>query len=456
MTIVMKFGGTSVADGEKMKTAAALVSDTAEKDDVVVVTSAMAGITDLLLDTAKNVCSMKERDIVKFVDKIKKRHLDAASIAVVKNIDKITSAIERRSAELTETLMNMMDTGLTDQFGDRVASFGEKFSSAILCGAISDLRHSDWHHGDNDLIVVDTDFINPEPDMAATKENVGKRIVPQIKKGIIPVITGYMGCTHDGQTTTLGRGSSDLISSIVGACLDAEEIQIWTDVDGILTADPKVVPDSKLIPSISFSEAGELAYFGAKVLHPKTLLPAVKNEIPVRILNTQNPSSTGTVIFREAERTPEVVKAVTSKKGVTMLDIVSTKMLAAHGFLAKVFEIFGRHGISIDMVSTTEVSVSLTIDSRVNGRMKPVMKELRQISDVRMVRDKALVCVVGDGMRMVPGTAGRIFSCLGRHGINVECISQGASEVNISSVVDERYADEAVRVLHDEFFPEAK
>ena len=214
-----------------------------------------------------------------------------------------------------------------------------------------------------------------------------------------------------------------------------------------------MVPGSRLIPKVSFGEASELAYFGAKVLHPKTILPAMQKNIPIRILNTHNPSSPGTMIVSGAERSKEIVKAITSKSGVTMVDIVSTKMLAAHGFLAKVFEIFGRHGISIDMISTTEDSVSMTIDSRINGRMEPVLRELRDISQVNLLENRAVICIVGDGMKMVSGTAGRVFSCLGKSGINVECISQGASEINIGLVVEERDAANAVRALHQEFFP---
>ncbi len=456
MTIVMKFGGTSLADGERIKAAAALAADASRKEGVAVVVSAMGGTTDTLLGVIGKATRMKDREIDAFVAGVRKMHEEAVAVAVSKKRDRIMEAMAMRSDELAEAITNIRDTGLTTHFRDRVASFGEKFSSAIVSGAISDHTESDWHHGDSGLIVVDENFISPEADMETTQEEISKKIVPQMKKGIVPVITGYMGCTHDGQTTTLGRGSSDLIASIVGACIDAREVQIWTDVDGLLTADPKVVPGARLIPRMSFAEASELAYFGAKVLHPKTILPAMNSNIPIRILNTLNPGSRGTEIVSDRERAPGIVKAITSKKGINMLNIVSAKMLASHGFLARVFDVFGRHGISIDMISTTEVSVSLTIDSRINGRLEPVMKELSGIASVNLLSGKALVCVVGDGMRMVSGTAGRVFSCLGKGGINVECISQGASEINISLVVDEKDCDGAVRALHHEFFPEAE
>lgn len=455
MAIVMKFGGTSVGDGEKFVRAAAIVRDAAGKDEVCVVVSAMGGVTDALLAAAGSAGGMKDCDIEAFLSRLSKKHADAARAACAKKkLPAVTLALKKRTAELRKDIINVRDTGLSEHFKDRIAAYGEKMSAAILSGAISKHVPSEWHHGDNSIIVVDENFIGCEPDMDTTEEEIRKKILPQMKKGTVPVVTGYMGCTHDGHTVTLGRGSSDHIASIIGACIGASEIQIWTDVDGFLTADPKVVKGSRLIPKLSFAEASELAYFGAKVLHPKTLMPAIQRDIPVRILNTHNPSSPGTLITKGAERHPQVVKSITSKKEIVMVNIVSARMLAAPGFLAKTFDAFSRRGISIDMVSTTEVSISLTIDSRLNGRLSPVINELRKMAEVRVVEGKALICVVGDGMRMAAGTAGRLFYCLGRKGINVECISQGASEINISFIVDQKDADAAVRALHDEFFPE--
>jgi aspartate kinase len=452
MTIVMKFGGTSVSDGLKFLRAAELVKKAAEKDKVVVVVSAMAGVTDMLLDAAGSACRYDEKKIEAFVNRIRKKHRRAAKLAVKKNTKKILSAVEKRSEELKETLLRIKVVGLTELWKDRTAAFGEKMSAAILSGAISSDIQSDWYHGDNGLIVVDGNFISPEPDMEITEKEVRKKLSPRLKKGIVPVVTGYMGCTHDGHTTTLGRGSSDHIATILAYCLDAQEVQIWTDVDGLLTADPKLVPKSSLIERISFAEAGELAYFGAKVLHPKTMVPAMKKNIPIRVMNTYRPSGPGTIIVNEKERHPGIVKAITVKKDITMINIVSTKMLEAHGFMSAVFDIFNRRGISVDMISTTEVSISLTIDSGQDAKLKYVLKNLGKIAEACVMKDRALVCVVGEGMKTVPGTAGRVFSCLGRNGINVESISQGASEINISFIVKDSEADRAVRVLHDEFF----
>ncbi|MBN2330603.1 MAG: aspartate kinase [Candidatus Aenigmarchaeota archaeon] len=453
MTLVMKFGGTSLGDGRKIKAASALVKAAAKDDRVVVVVSAMAGITDSLLGAAGSAYVSSERDIESFVESISKRHKEAIAIAIRKERKKVRRAIDARADELREALLGVHTSGLTEQGRDRISAFGEKMSAAVMSGAISEFSKSEWHHGDDGLILTDENFVNAEPDMQKTCAQVRKRISPQLRHGIIPVVTGFMGCTPDGHTTTLGRGSSDHIASILGACLGAREVQIWTDVDGLLTADPRIVGGSRLIGTVSFREAGELAYFGAKVVHPKTMLPAVRKGIPIRILNTFNPGSMGTEIKGRGERHDGVVKAITSKKGITLIDIVSTRMLAAHGFLAELFGIFGRHGMSIDLISTTEVSVSVTIDENVNGRLKPVVEDLERIASVKVCKDRAMVCVVGEGMREAPGTAGRVFSRLGRDRVNVECISQGASEISICMVVKEGEADHAVRILHDEFFP---
>ncbi|MFH0956967.1 MAG: aspartate kinase [Candidatus Aenigmatarchaeota archaeon] len=452
MAIVMKFGGTSVGDGRSFSAAAAIVGSAAKKDRVCVVVSAMAGVTDALLGAAGAAGGMKDEDIVAFTRELQEKHLRAARICCKKRLPEVQDAIEERIKELQKDMAKVRDTGLTEHFRDRIAAFGEKMSAAILSGAISEHVPSEWHHGDRGLIIVDENFIGPEPDMEATEKEVKRKVLPQMKKGIVPVVTGFMGCTHDGHTVTLGRGSSDHIASIIGACLGASEIQIWTDVDGFLSADPKIVKGSMLIPKLSFAEASELAYFGAKVLHPKTLMPAIQKGIPVRILNTHNPGSAGTLITKETGSLPEVVKSITSKKGVVLVNLVSARMLAAPGFLSKTFETFSRRGISIDMVSTTEVSITLTIDGRMNGRLDPVIKELAKMAEVKVEGGKSIVCVVGEGMKLAAGTAGRVFHCLGEKGINVECISQGASKINISFIVEDKDADAAVRALHNEFF----
>jgi aspartate kinase len=266
----------------------------------------------------------------------------------------------------------------------------------------------------------------------------------------VPVVTGFIGRTRDGAPTTLGRGGSDYTAAILGAALGAEEVEIWTDVDGVLSADPRVVPEAHTIGELSFAEAAELAYFGAKVLHPKTLLPATRRGIPVRVRNTWRPRHPGSRVVRRGERSATVVKAIAAKKGIIVVHVVSTRMLLAHGFLARLFQAFADHRIVVDLLSSSEVSVSLTVD-RAAGLARAV-RELRRFAQVRTARDRALVSVVGEGLGESPGLAGRVFTALGEDGINVETISQGASGLNLSFVVRAALAERAVRGLHRRFF----
>ncbi|MBI2974282.1 MAG: aspartate kinase, partial [Deltaproteobacteria bacterium] len=268
----------------------------------------------------------------------------------------------------------------------------------------------------------------------------------------VPVITGFIGKDKNGKITTLGRGGSDYSAAIIGAAINADEIQIWTDVSGVYSADPRIVKNARKIEKISFAECSELAYFGAKVLHPKTILPAMNKNIPVKVLNTFEPENSGTIILSEMKKSDEIVKALTCKKNITLININSTRMLFAYGFLARVFYVFDKYNISVDMISTSEVSMSLTIDKDMN--LDKAVEELNQIATTNIVRNKAIVCVVGVGLKNETGIAGKIFSLMGQHKINVEMISQGASEINISFVVENDEAEKAVKLLHREFVEE--
>jgi aspartate kinase len=261
---------------------------------------------------------------------------------------------------------------------------------------------------------------------------------------------GFIGATEAGVTTTLGRGGSDFSASIVGAGIGAEEIQIWTDVDGMLTSDPRIAPGGHRVKLISFGEAAELAYFGAKVLHPATVVPAVEKNIPVLILNSQRPQAEGTRIIPEAVPCSNAVKSIACKQSIALVNIVSTRMLMAYGFLKRIFEIFDRFETPVDMVATSEVSVSLTIDNP--SRLDRIEKELRQFAEVTIERDQAIVCLVGDNIRYTPGVSARVFRALGD--VNVRMISQGASLLNLSIVVDGADLKRAVELLHGEFFSE--
>jgi aspartate kinase len=282
----------------------------------------------------------------------------------------------------------------------------------------------------------------------STYVEIPRRLGPALASDAVAVVTGFVAKDKDGFLTTLGRGGSDYSAALLGAALGAEEIQIWTDTSGMLSADPRIVPEAQPVPHLSFAEASELAYFGARVLHPKTLLPAMDRGIPVRILNTARPGDPGSCITASAEPSGAQwrVKSIACKKAVTAVTIVSTRMLLAHGFLARVFEIFGRHHLVVDLVTTSEVSISVTLDD--TSRLEVALAELEGIGRVEVKHGLAVVAVVGEGAPTRIGLAGHVFTLLGGVGIGVEMISQGASRVNLSFVVSEPDADRSVRLLH--------
>ena len=299
----------------------------------------------------------------------------------------------------------------------------------------------------SDLILTDDQFGKAVPDEPAIEQALAARVVPLLDAGQIPVLGGFIG-SHNGITTTLGRGGSDYTGALIGGGLHAGAIEIWTDVDGIMTTDPRICPDALRVKTISFEEAAELAYFGAKVLHPATILPAVQKNIPVWVLNSRTPASAGTVITALPPPCRSPFKSIAVKKRLTIIDIVASRMLLAHGFLRLVFEVFDRHRCAIDMVSTSEVSISVTVDSR--EALPAISADLRELADVKFEGNKALVCLVGEDIRGQAGIAGQVFGALSH--INLRMISQGASEINLSFMINEEDAEEAVRSLHTHFF----
>ena len=451
MVIVVKLGGTSVGSGEAIRNAATIVTDIASKSGVIVVVSAMSGVSNGLVNMVETVPKSGE-EIDEFISGLRDRHLRAISETVKAQREQIASKIESLLSGLKASLELFHSGDAETHEKYNILAYGEKLSAPILSGAINDITPSSYHFGDDHIICTDTDFKSATPLMAETESALRNMLLPEVEKGIIPVLTGFIGCTPDGRTTTLGRGSSDFVASIVGRAIDAEEIQIWTDVDGIMTAEPRIVPKARLIDTISYAEANELAYFGAKVLHPKTTAPAIQKNIPVRIKNSRNPQCPGTLIIGNVNREPGKPTAITHKKDIILIDIHSTAMFAAYGYLASIFEVFKKFSVSVDMISTTEVSVSMTIDSFYKGMLEPVVEELGKFARVRMMRDKALICVIGEGLKSSPGLTGTIFSCLGEHGININCISQGALEMNLSFVVNASEADRAVQLLHEKLF----
>jgi aspartate kinase len=287
--------------------------------------------------------------------------------------------------------------------------------------------------------------------MEESELRVRQELAPMVELGKVPVAQGFIGATTNGVTTTIGRGGSDYSAAILGACAGADAIEIWTDVDGLMTADPRVVPEARRIRIISFVEAAELSYFGAKVLHPSTVIPAIGRGIPVHIYNTKNPACEGTLIVSEARPSKNVIKSIAFKRGVTIVNVASTRMLMAHGFLSAIFDVFEKHRTSVDVVTTSEVSVSITIDS--TEALDSIRQELGGIGEVTVERSRAIICVVGDNLKSTPGVAARIFSAI--QPTNVNMISQGASEINLTFVIDDGDVDRVARAPHKEFFAEA-
>jgi aspartate kinase len=331
---------------------------------------------------------------------------------------------------------------------DAIVSFGETLSSTLLAEVLNQKGIKARQVDARRCIITDEEFTSAAPLMVETFAQSQRELIPILENGVVPVLGGFIGSTKQGVTTTLGRGGSDYTAALIGAALGVREIQIWTDVTGVLTADPRVVPEAQTIERLSYGEAAELAYFGAKVLHPKTIQPAIENSIPVRICNSRAPQEPGTLVGPETETSPRTIKAIAHKTGVTTVQISSARMLGAYGFLRKLFEVFDEHRTVVDVVTTSEVSVSLSLDDA--SALPAIVAELEKLGTVRVEKRCAIICVVGEGLRGTPGIAARVFSTISD--INVTLISQGASSINFTFAIEEEHVKEAVTRLHDEFF----
>jgi len=331
-----------------------------------------------------------------------------------------------------------------------VAAYGEVLSSKLVAAALSAHDVPGVYVDSRECIVTDETFMRAAPLFDDTNARLKEFVAPLVERGEVPVMGGFVGATRGGVTTTIGRGGSDFSAAIVGAGLNADKIEIWTDVDGMMTTDPNICPDARRIKLISFDEAAELAYFGAKVLHPATVLPAIQKNIPVYILNSQNPSCEGTRITARAPHCKNFFKAIAAKKRITIVDVAAPRMLLAHGFLKAIFEAFDRHRIPVDVVSTSEVSVSLTVDS--NESIPALAADLAKLADVKYEGRKAIVCLVGENLREIPGIAAHVFGELSD--VKIRMISQGASEINLTFVIDEELVPNVIQRLHKRFFDE--
>ncbi len=447
--IVCKFGGTSVQDAQAMMRAAQIIRER-QKRQPIVVSSAMGKTTNHLLDVALIASKGKRADALELLGKIRESHLrEARKLGITAAGDWPLEILHTYFKEMRDLVRGLSALGeLTPRIKDAMASYGERLSTVILTRALQNEGIPAQLMDARQCIITDDSFTRANPLFDLTYAAIVEHLLPVVKAGKVPVFQGFIGRTHDGITTTIGRGGSDHTASIVGAALDAEDIQIWTDVDGIMTTDPRMVSEARRIKAISFNEAAELTYFGAKVLHPATILPAVRKQIPVHVLNSYKPDQDGTLIQDESPPCENPVKAIAFKNGITVVHIASTRMLMAHGFLKKIFEVFDQYQVPVDVVSTSEVSVSLTVED--TSALYNIITELKKISEVNVEGSKAIVCCVGDNLRNIPGVPHLAFSAL--QDINIHMISQGASAINITFVIDEDRLAEAVRGLHDVFF----
>lgn len=447
--VIMKFGGTSVEDEEAFRRVREIVGARREARPIVVL-SAMSRVTDALLASVQLAAGGQVESASRSLDEHFERHLKVARTLLPAEAAKTSEAtIEMARGEIAELLKQV--TALSRPLPllqDEIVSYGERLSASLLAEVLRADDLAAQYVDARRCILTDDEHGCATPLFKETKKRTLSELEPLVQNAMIPVLGGFIASSLNGATTTLGRGGSDYTAAIVGAALSASEIQIWTDVPGVLTADPRVVKGAQTIPRLSYAEAAELAYFGAKVLHPKTIQPAVEQNIPVRICNSRAPDEGSTLVCAETETSPHTIKAIAHKTGVTTIQVTSARMLGAYGFLRAIFEIFDRHRTVVDVVTTSEVSVSLSLDYP--GELRALLEELKSLGSVNVEKRRAIICVVGEGLRGTPGIAGRVFSIIG--GINVSLISQGASSINLTFAIDEDRVAEAVRRLHDGLF----
>jgi len=447
--IVIKFGGTSVGNADRVAEAIDIVVARRHLRPIVVV-SALAGVTDALVAAADAARAQQPEVAASIIADVRRKHEDVGLRLIQQRQDFFDAFVAQLSKQIEE--VNVILKGfaylgeITPRGADRIMSIGEKFSSVLFAYTLM-MRAPAEHVHSETVVITDDNFGSATPDMDATTAAATEALLPIVERGHIPVMGGFIGRTPAGATTTLGRNGSDYSAAIVAAAVGAKEVQIWTDVDGLLTCDPRLVPGAHVIDHISFDEAAELAQFGAK-LHPRTLEPAMTANIPVRVLNTHNPSSPGTVITRTPDASAGP-RSIARKRNVTMVHVTSNKMLGAHGFLARLFNVFEKLGISVDLIATSEVSVSVTVDERQN--MEELERKLHEIAEsVEMLDNQCIIAIVGQNLMADSRVGARILGAL--DGVGVKMISLGRSGLNLSIVVDDAEADGAVRAIHNALF----
>jgi aspartate kinase len=448
----MKFGGTSVADPDAINRLIGIVRQqqaTTNGSAPVVVVSALAGVTDKLVAIAQLAEDGASDRAAAQVQALQERHL-AVAMAITSDSRARVLAEVRSEFEELNGLVHALAVlrEVSPRSRDAVHAVGELVSSRIVAAAFADHGIASTWVDARTVLITDAEHNGAVPDMIETCDRAREHVAPASAAGTVVVLGGFIGATAAGVTSTLGRGGSDYSAAIFGACLGVDEIQIWTDVDGMLTSDPRIVPQPRVVPHLSFAEASELAYFGAKVLHPSTILPAVSKNIPVRILNSRRPENPGTRITAEGRPEQGQLAAIACKRDVTVIDITSTRMLMAHGFLRRLFEVFERFKTAVDVVTTSEVSVSVTVDD--TRRIEAILDNLHNFAEASCEREMAIICAVGENLRADPTLFGRAVTALDR--IPLRLVSQAASRRNITFVLRDSDVPHAMMRLHETFF----
>lgn len=447
----MKFGGTSVGDVAAFERVFHIVSTQIERRPVVVV-SAMTKVTDALLAAFETA---KKGDFAAAIASLEphfERHVEVSKHYIPEGTSNLFDAeLQFARDELSDLLMRTSRRSLPlSMLKDAIVSYGEQLSSRLLAEILKAKGVNARQFDSRRLVVTDDEFGAAQPIWEETRDLVRLDLQPSIDSGEVPVMGGFIAANRAGETTTLGRGGSDYSAALVAASLDAGELQIWTDVTGVMTCDPRICGDARTIPVLSYEEAAELAYFGAKVLHPKTIKPAVDHGIPVRVCNTFEPDQVGTMVLDQSGEAPSKIKSIAHKKNITILRITSARMLGSYGFMSAVFQVFERYRTVIDVISTSEVSIALTLDNA--AEIEKIVTDLSRLGDVEAEPGYAVICVVGDGLRASTGLASKIFSTI--DDVHIALVSHGASSVNLTFVVKENDSAGVIKKLHQEFFSE--
>lgn len=459
--IAMKFGGTSVGSSDAIASTVNIIKDfLAQGHEVLVVVSAMSGVTDLLLQSANAAVQSDKWSYTNINEEIQQKHHDVI-MTLIKSTDE-QDAILTEVNRLLQSHMELCEAvnilhEATPRILDSIVSFGERLSSRVIATVLRNQGINARQYDSSNFIITDNNYQDAEPIWDETEDKITQELLPDIENGITPIITGFIGSTPDGAITTLGRGGSDFSAAIFASYINSDELIIWTDVDGVMTTDPRIDKRARVLPYVSYQEVGELAFYGAKVLHPKTVQPIINREIPMRVRNTFNPSHEGTLIGAKMQPSKTVIKAVTSIKNVSMLTVSGKGMLGVPGIAGRTFQATAGAGANILMISqsSSEQSFCFTVVDAVSTHVKDAVeaelkREITQqdIESVDVLSDIVIITVVGAGMRGTPGVAGRVFSLLGNHRINVLAIAQGSSECSISFIIAQGDLSRAVSELH--------